>query len=214
MKNKRNQEMLKMKKAGKRNRRASMRPVSAGSSIPPSGNRTLGHPISNVPSIPEPIDWQSYQPDPTHSSYPIFKELYSRKMAGCYNAQFTSIKRKYSGFVATCMVGGTGASTKTVCVLTKGVPDSLLPKTDYVGFMSYIAKKTTAEVVVPPVPWDSVIEIIGHRMEPTEYSPPRFRVRSFPSADEIAQLLKKVPKEFADAMARKGSTGACDGVSV
>jgi hypothetical protein len=37
-------------------------------------------------------------------------------------------------------------------------------------------------------PWERVREVAGRLMEPTEHYPPRFRVRGFPDAGQLAAI--------------------------
>jgi len=63
---------------------------------------------------------------------------------------------------------------------TEGI-ESFIPQADYVSFLGKVKR-------IDHVPWDAVSRIVGNRMEPTELSPIRFRVNSFPEQDEITAL--------------------------
>jgi hypothetical protein len=46
------------------------------------------------------------------------------------------------------------------------------------------------EPVLARVDWADLTRVVGSRMEQVEMYPPRYRVNSFPTAEEIAELKK------------------------
>lgn len=85
-------------------------------------------------------------------------------------------------FVATAslMRRADDAPVESWCTWTRTV-DTLLPETDYVALLRDLEAKPPKPVIVP---WDVVVEVCGRWMEPTPWSPVRWRVRGFP--DEAA----------------------------
>ena len=59
--------------------------------------------------------------------------------------------------------------------------ESLLPQTDLVVFGGMEGEPTM-------VPWSRVLEEVGHLLEPLDIYPPRYRVREFPSAEQLAAM--------------------------
>ncbi|MBB5876689.1 hypothetical protein [Xanthomonas sp. 3498] len=78
-------------------------------------------------------------------------------------------------------------STRQVSVgtWTEGV-DTLLPRTDHIAF---VVPREDGEADVTVAEWEPAFALLGALMErqPTLY-PPRYRVRSFPSAEQLRQL--------------------------
>ena len=93
----------------------------------------------------------------------------------------------------------------TYCIWAHEEPERLLPKTDFIIFVSAKSSEKTGRIIIPPVPWESAVEVVGHLMESTDYAPPRFKVSSVPSDAELAQLVTKADKKFADFMKPKGA---------
>jgi hypothetical protein len=60
--------------------------------------------------------------------------------------------------------------------------DTLLPKANKVVFGEGDGN------VVAAGDWDHVVSVVGQLMEATEHYPPRFRVREFPNASQLAAI--------------------------
>ena len=81
--------------------------------------------------------------------------------------------------------------TFSVCVWSKDV-DSILPRSDRIIFL--IDSETTDRVNVA---WDIAESVVGHLMEKqSDLVPERYRVRSFPSDTEIAELKRRVSAQI------------------
>src|SRR6185312_753509 len=75
------------------------------------------------------------------------------------------------------------ASEYSMCVWTKGI-DSLLPKTEHISFL---IDKDAKEYVTQP--WERAFPVVASLMEKEEgVLPERYRVRSFPTEEQIARL--------------------------
>ena len=158
---------------------------------------SMGHPVSNIPIRLTADGWRTYQPAPAHPAYTALHDLHSIEVVRCYHFQRQILFSMGQGFVADCMMTGNKGAAKTLCTWTKEVGETLLPKTDFVVLASLDRATNQVRVFMPPVPWADVIAIVGHRMEATDYWPPRFRVRSFPSDHELAQLATRASTEFS-----------------
>jgi hypothetical protein len=62
--------------------------------------------------------------------------------------------------------------------------DTLLPRTEFIVFRA--TGDADAELLL--VPWDAAAGVVGALMEPTDFMPPRHRVRGFPDATQLARL--------------------------
>ena len=75
------------------------------------------------------------------------------------------------------------ASEYSMCVWTKGI-DSLLPKTEHISFL---IDKDAKEYVTQP--WERAFPVVASLMEKEQgVLPERYRVRSFPTEEQIARL--------------------------
>jgi hypothetical protein len=66
-----------------------------------------------------------------------------------------------------------------------GVGNALMPAADFVFFGGSVDGQRVAHGFAP---WDRVMTVAGHRTEPTDLYPPRWRVRSFPTPDELTAM--------------------------
>ena len=65
--------------------------------------------------------------------------------------------------------------------------NSLLPKTD-----TLVLGRLGSEPQM--VEWEKVVEVVGDLMEAVDIYPPRFRVRGFPSDEQLAAMGNMLPK--------------------
>jgi uncharacterized protein YtpQ (UPF0354 family) len=93
-------------------------------------------------------------------------------------------REKNDVFVATCQVlKRQDEALFSRCVWTNGV-DSLLPETDVIVFLP-----DPKEKVFITVSWNGATSIVGFLMEmEPELTPPRYRVRHFPDAEQLVRL--------------------------
>lgn len=101
-----------------------------------------------------------------------------------YNSQKDWLDERHEAemvdiFTASLMVN---EAHETVAVWGQDV-DTLLPRADRVAFVG-----DTQEPIL--VPWETVTQLVPLSPEP-EFDPPRYRVRSWPSADVMQQLLAR-----------------------
>jgi Uncharacterized protein conserved in bacteria len=111
------------------------------------------------------------------SSYSLQKELLDKVHAA----------EQLDVFVASYRVYGEsdGGQQFSLATWTEGV-DTLLPKADRIAF---VAPKEEGDADVVVAQWDQAVGVVGALMEPqSEYYPPRYRVRSFPSQAQLQQL--------------------------
>ncbi len=74
----------------------------------------------------------------------------------------------------------------------EGITDALMPVADFVSFGGINADGSSTSAGFAR--WDRVVEKVGHMMEPTTFYPPRYRIRAYPSGQELAGLeLTKNP---------------------
>ena len=144
-------------------------------------------PMSGIPMILEDGEWRSWMMEPEHPQYSRFRLLELKSLGGEYAEQKELLETLHQRegrdlFVATfsAMEKPTG-DVFSYCLWSEGV-DALLPKAQNVLFHGQGADGVCGG------PWERVIPIVGDLLEPVEIYPPRYRVRGFPTADQLAKI--------------------------
>jgi hypothetical protein len=93
-------------------------------------------------------------------------------------------REKIEIFVGSCTVyKRKDESTYSCCVWSNGV-DTLLPKAESIAFVVNAQSKELFTV-----PWETALPIVSGLMElEADFAPVRYRVRTFPSAEQLARL--------------------------
>jgi uncharacterized protein YtpQ (UPF0354 family) len=131
-------------------------------------------------------EWESWIPEPNHPLYDDFRALRSHSRGHDYAEQKELLdelheKTGVDVFVGTYLaVKATGGQVFTYSIWSKDVP-TLLPRTDSVAFQA----TTQAPVIAR---WEKVVEIAGDLMEPLGMYPERYRVESYPTAEQLAAM--------------------------
>jgi uncharacterized protein YtpQ (UPF0354 family) len=144
-------------------------------------------PITGIAFRLDGEDWQPWLPPTGHSLFSTYQMLHLQSIAQDYAEQKALLDKLHekSGsdlFVASYSAGERDGVIHTHCVWAKGVP-TLLPKTDFVVCM----KQQTAEGAMI-LPWSALVEVVGDLMKEEDIYPPRFRVESFPSDEQLKRL--------------------------
>jgi uncharacterized protein YtpQ (UPF0354 family) len=144
-------------------------------------------PMSGIPMILEDGEWRSWMVEPEHPQYGRFRLLELKSMGGEYAEQKELLDTLHERtgvdlFVATfSAVEKDAGDVFSYCLWSHGV-DALLPRTQKIMFY-----KDGAEGLCGGN-WDRVAEIVGDLLEPVEMYPPRYRVRGFPDAAQLARI--------------------------
>ncbi len=135
-------------------------------------------------------EWVDWHPPVNHILYPQFQEMRARFLQGEYSEQKALLAKlqgqgEYAGqFVATYSVLQKKDTEEILSYSVWGDQvDTLLPETDRVVLIR------NPERPEGFVPWSRVREVMKGEMQvvPDLY-PKRFRVRSFPTADQLAEM--------------------------
>lgn len=154
-------------------------------------------PISTIALRLEGDEWMPWLPPSSFAVYDKFHELRLQTLGMEYNdqkgmldeihnvtgedvfvAQFSAIGKKN-----TCRV-------TSYCVWSEGV-DTLLPQTDSIFFFRPGSEKEGE--LVAGGSWEHVQQVVGDLMEPAGFYPERYRVRSFPTSEQLAAIGKQMP---------------------
>ena len=149
------------------------------------------HPISGIALRLDGDEWTPWLPDVSHPSYQGFRELYLGTLGQDYATQKDLLdklneKNGDDVFVATFSAlkapDGRLLSYATWTTTT----NTLLPKTDTVVLGRLGGKPRMVE-------WQEVMDLVGDLMEAVDIYPPRYRVRSFPSDEQLAAMGNMLP---------------------
>ncbi len=152
-------------------------------------------PLGGLPLRLEGSEWKPFSLPAGHPSTAALKRLrvltlgreygeqkellerdFERKAQDVFVANFSAVQQKGSGEVSS------------YCVWSEGV-DSLLPETEEVAF--HRPSLPEDRQVTGMAPWARVHEVCRDLMPRAGLYPERYRVRKFPSADQLAALMTK-----------------------
>lgn len=150
-------------------------------------------PISAIPLVLQDDEWQTWQPAWNSPLAPTFRNLQLRSLGAEYNDQKDLLddlhqQQQQDLFVASFKAYElpTDKQLRSFCVWVDGA-DSLLPETDEVHLYRPGPNNSQGKVVAV-ASWRQVQEVCGELLEPTGLYPERYRVREFPSAEQLDQL--------------------------
>jgi len=140
--------------------------------------------MTMIPLVLRNGQWHEFLPDTSHPLHNEIKLLWAQWDTGEYGEQTELLQAKFGDdiFVAsyTAMKKDAG-EVFSYATLSEGL-DTLLPRTEEIAFVDKDEKFLGA------VPWEKMLEICGDIFEETEYYPPRYRVRQWPTDGQIRAL--------------------------
>lgn len=145
-------------------------------------------PMSAHPLRLDGDQWVDWMPPKSHPAYPGLALLQTQFLSQEYADQKLLLDQYHESeridiFVASCSALQSKDTEEifTYCVWGEGV-DALLPKTDRIMFALESGGIASGQ-------WDEVIPIVGDLIRrEEEYYPPRFRVREFPSREQLEAI--------------------------
>jgi len=142
-------------------------------------------------------EWVQFFPPPDHPAYSRLRLLRAHTIGRDYSNQTDALKALYEKrdediFVApwTLMRKHDSEEVISYTVWSDGV-EALLPEADMVYF--FRMKGENDGEIVANAPWPRVREIVGDRMKPEGLYPERYRVTTFPNAEELTALGRSLP---------------------
>jgi len=149
-------------------------------------------PLLNIPLRLEGDRWVPFLPASNHAQFPAYKMLWIRSLISDYGEQAEALKSLYEKTGEDIFVASFSAVQKkdwaevfSYCVWSEGL-DSLLPKTDKVLF--FRASGQDEGDIVAEASWERVQQVAGDMMAKTDLYPERYRVKSFPTDQQLAAL--------------------------
>lgn len=170
---------------------ANARDERALSALAETAQRLLGEHqrwLSCVPLALVDGRWQVFEPPASLAA--AFSDLHAIEKAENYSGQKQLLdaiheERNIDVFVATATLIKAPDDGRLISysVWSRGV-DTLLPHCDLVAMLPDPESGGGATFVA----WDDLARVAGHHLEATDAHPPRYRLRTFPSDAELAQL--------------------------
>jgi hypothetical protein len=149
-------------------------------------------PISGAAVRLEGDSWVPFLPDSEHPAHSRFRLLAVRSMAQDYAEQSELLKALHDEneedvFVAsfTAMQQKESGRVRSYCVWSEGI-ESLLPRTEEVFF--FRPNDEGEGEIVAGGEWERVLQAAGHLMEPLGIYPERYRVKEFPTGEQLTQI--------------------------
>ena len=136
-------------------------------------------------------EWTPWLPPSSHPSYKDFQQLQFQSFGQEYAEQKDlldklHVKNDEDVFVATFSVIRSPKGSLFSYATWTETTNTLLPKTDVVVLGRIGGKLAMVE-------WQKVVDVVGDLMEPLDIYPPRYRVREFPSDEQLAAMGSMVP---------------------
>jgi hypothetical protein len=136
--------------------------------------------------------WSPFELPRSHPLFRRYQAHWHLTLATDYSRQGDSLtaQNPERPFVAA-VFAKPGSLCATMACWTEGV-DTILPKTEIVVLMS-VSREVSCACIQAAGEWDRVQEVVGHLMEPVGLYPERYRVRSFPTLDQMEAIKGNGP---------------------
>jgi hypothetical protein len=139
-------------------------------------------------------NWAPFLPSADSPAYGPLKRLAMRSILMDYTEQAEALnaladKEGEDVFVAGHrVVERDDGSWFSWAVWVESVDNALMPEADFISFGGAAQKDGSPGKSYGWADWATVRRVCGELMEPTDLYPPRYRVRRFPTAEQLAQL--------------------------
>jgi hypothetical protein len=136
--------------------------------------------------------WVPYLPPPESAAYAPLRLCRLRSHVEQYAEQKNLLEKLHQKTQEDIFIGKstlvrrTDGSLFTWAVWVDGITDALMPEAELIFFSGVGEDGQPKSIGIAS--WERVREVAGELMEPTDYYPPRYRVRRFPSAEQIERL--------------------------
>lgn len=186
------------------------------------GLKAMARVVQSLQGGPRPISaeticleggsWRDFVPDPSRADQEELAELQEVQASIDYEAQKALLDARYAKYGEDVFVANhwlrrereTGRFRGSFGTWSEGV-DTLLPKAQSIALVRI------EEQHFVYVPWERVVAIAGELMVPMGWWPERFRVRSFPSSAQFAEIeaaAEVLPDPQAPGGAETGGASA------
>lgn len=132
--------------------------------------------------------WEPWLPGESHPLHQDMKELQLRSIEVAYNAQQELLEENTEDiFVAPFLFARRPDGTTTSVTVWPAVGESMLPKAEVIAFKHH----GTGPASTISVTWQGAESVVGNLMEPLDMYPPRYRVRAFPTEEQLAWMASE-----------------------
>jgi hypothetical protein len=137
-------------------------------------------------------EWRTWMVPGNHPQYARFRLLELKSLGGEYAEQKELLdslhqRRGSDVYVATfSAVEKPDGSVFSYCLWSEGV-DALLPRTQNILFHGPPGELPAVERMNGG-PWERVAAVVGDLLEPVDVYPPRYRVRGFPTREQLTAI--------------------------
>lgn len=151
-------------------------------------------PLCPLPMVLRNDEWLDWRPPKNHVLRPQFDDLELHFLGGLYSDQKELLNELFqvdvdeAAFVSdfSAIQQEDTNQLQSYCVWGRDV-DSLLPRTQHIVFADDSGVLASGE-------WEHVASFVGNLMEEVEdYYPTRYRVREFPSSEQLASIGRNEP---------------------
>lgn len=165
------------------------------------GLAAMAHKAEETLKLPRPMcglafrldaGWVPFLPPSDHPAYPLLHRLSVQTIAGYYDGQKRLLDALHQKDGVDLMVDAlmvlqnkAHGDWETIAVWSQGV-DTLLPRAERVAFVTTDSKGDPQPLGLAD--WDRVIAVMGNQMEAQELYPERWRVREFPSPEQLSEI--------------------------
>jgi hypothetical protein len=139
--------------------------------------------------------WRPWLPDKAHPAWARLKLLALQTLASAYARQKEILEALLQAngheiFVATMRAfRGPSGDIFTSCAWTEGV-DALLPRTDRIDFVRLGPTGSASDGQVWSTTFDIALQTVPDLMTPSGDVPERYRVRGFPTAEQLEAMAR------------------------
>jgi hypothetical protein len=139
-------------------------------------------------------NWVPFLPPADSPAYGPLKRLAMRSRLMDYTEQTEALNALAEKEGEDVFVGGhrvverEDGSWFSWAVWVEGITNALMPEADCITFGRATRKDGSPGEPYGWADWATVRRVCGDLMEPTDLYPPRYRVRSFPTAEQLQQL--------------------------
>ena len=132
--------------------------------------------------------WEPWLPGESHPLHQDMKELQLRSIEVAYDAQQELLEENTEDiFVAPFLFARRPDGTTTSVTVWPAVGESMLPKAEVIAFKRH----GTGPASTISVTWQGAESVVGNLMEPLDMYPPRYRVRAFPTEEQLAWMASE-----------------------
>lgn len=145
-------------------------------------------PLSGTAFVLKGKNWEPFLPPRESKAYRIMRQAGRHGLALEYAEQKGFLEKIYGedAFVASFQVFQKDGGELSLGIWIREITDALLPATDWITFMQEGEDGKPSSIGAAR--FEKVLEVAGELMEKMEYYPVRYRVRAFPTEEQLGAM--------------------------